>query len=361
MTTLWIGTHPPAGLGTPPGKGEGLWRAELGAGGSLTATQVSTVPAPSFVASHPTLPVMYAISEDAPSALVAFAPSAPDEPLSTIDVGGVDGCHVLIAPDGAALHIALYTSGELVSLPLDPAGIPDASRVRRHAYQGSGPRTDRQESSHAHFSGFAPGGQHLVVVDLGADTLWAHPLDDDGLPGPAHVAATLPGGAGPRHFAVRGELLYVVCELDHMLRTLRWDRATASAQLLTGQPVTLAPHRSGEDVFDAHVEIVAGATGDVLLASVRGADVISVFDLAPEGEARYRAAWDVGCWPRHFAVVADAGGELRVVVAAARDHQVRAYALADVLALPPEAANGDIAELPYTVVAVTSPACIAKG
>jgi 6-phosphogluconolactonase (cycloisomerase 2 family) len=168
----------------------------------------------------------------------------------------------------------------------------------------------------------------------------------------------LPPGTGPRHLAARGELLYIVGELDHQLHTARWDRESGTAELLTQQPVTLAPHRTGENVFDAHVELVERSGGDVLLVSVRGADVISVFDVAPEGELRYRAGFDAGHWPRHFTVTADAGGTLRVVVGAARGHEIRAYALADVLALAPEAENGAIADLPHTAAHVLSPACI---
>ena len=67
----------------------------------------------------------------------------------------------------------------------------------------------------------------------------------------------------------------------------------------------------------------------------------------------YRAAFDVGYWPRHFAIVGE-----HVVVAAEKGHEVRAYALADVLALAPESESGAVAALPYASVAVPSPACI---
>ena len=361
MTWVWIGTHPPAGLGTPPGQGEGLWLAELGVGGAVTSRQVATVPAPSFVVRHPSLPLVYAVSEAKPSALVVYDADAPGDVVARLEIGGEDACHVLLAPDARAIHIALYESGELVSMSLDAAGRPIAESMRRHAYSGSGPRTDRQESAHAHFAAFAPGGRDLLVVDLGSDTVWAHPLDDAGLPGEAHVAVRTPPGSGPRHLAVRGELLYIVGELDHTLRVARWDRPSATAELLSEGPVTLVARRTGEDVFDAHVELVERPAGDVLLASVRGADVISVFDVAPEGEVRYRSAFDAGHWPRHFAIAPDAGGEPRVIVAAARGHEIRSFALADVLALEPETQNGAVAELAFESARVTSPACICPG
>src|SRR5690606_23003335 len=139
---------------------------------------------------------------------------------------------------------------------------------------------------------------------------------------------------------------------------VRWDRASATGEVIATTPTTLVDQRTGEGVFDAHVELVAGATGDVLLASTRGPNVVSVFDVFPEGELRYRAAFDCGEWPRHFTVTADAGGTARLVVGAARAHEIRSFALADVLVLAPEQANGDIAELPFHAAHVVSPACI---
>jgi 6-phosphogluconolactonase (cycloisomerase 2 family) len=199
----------------------------------------------------------------------------------------------------------------------------------------------------------SPGGTHVLVADLGTDEIRSYRVDAGGLLAEASIAATLPPGSGPRHIAVRGDLLYVVCELDHQVRTLRWNARAAAADVIAEQPTTLAPHRTGSTVYDAHVAIVERARGDVLLVSVRGADVISVFDIAPEGELTYRAALDVGYWPRHFAVVGES-----LVVAVEKGHEVRAYGLDDVLALAPEHDNGALAVLPYTAVAVTSPACV---
>jgi 6-phosphogluconolactonase (cycloisomerase 2 family) len=135
---------------------------------------------------------------------------------------------------------------------------------------------------------------------------------------------------------------------------LRWDGASATADVIADHPTTLTPLRTGDTLYDAHVDIVRRDAGDVLLVSVRGADVISVFDVAPEGELTYRAAFDAGHWPRHFAVLGE-----HVVVAAERGHEVRVFALADVIALPPETESGAVAQLPHASASVISPACIA--
>jgi len=356
MTTLWVGTYPAAGLGAPVGTGEGVWRLSLESGRVDNASQLTTQSAPSFVARHPVLPVLYAVEEAEPTALgvlVVGGDGAARE-VARVELVGASGCHVLVAPDASALYVCNYGTGELVVLRLTREGLPLSDRPEQvWPHEGSGPRSDRQESSHAHFACMSPDGAHVLVADLGTDEIRRYRVGDAGLLSDEGIAATLPAGSGPRHMAVRGELLYVVCELDHKLRTLRWDRRSASADVIAERPTTLAPQRTGVTTYDAHIALVAGRNGDVLLVSVRGVDVISVFDVAPEGELTYRCAFDVGYWPRHFAVVDDS-----VVVAVERGHEVRAYRLESVLALPPEAEAGAVATLEYSAVKVVSPACV---
>lgn len=354
MTAFFVGTYPPDGLGTPVGVGEGVWRASIGVDGDLRASQLTTAAAPSFVVAHPREPLLYAVEESDPSRLVVWDVGALPREVDRIDLGGAYACHALLAPDGAAIYVSHYGTGDLSVVPLAVDGRPLASvPAQTIAHQGSGPRTDRQEGPHAHSAAFAPGGRHVVVADLGTDELRRYTVGADGLLSETAIAATLPPGSGPRHLVVRGELLYVVCELDHRLRTLRWDRDSGTAEIIADQPTTLAPQRTGDDLYDAHIDLVSGERGDVVLVSVRGADVVSVFDVAPEGELSYRGAFDAGHWPRHFAVVGD-----RVVVGAERGHEVRAYSLSEVLAMPPELESGAVATVPYVSTEVISPACI---
>ncbi|PKQ17620.1 MAG: hypothetical protein CVT68_07565, partial [Actinobacteria bacterium HGW-Actinobacteria-8] len=343
MTTFFVGTYPPEGLGTPVGRGEGVWRVTIGVDGLVAASQIAAESAPSFVVAHPRQPLLYAVEEADPTSLVVWDVSESAREVARVDVGGAYGCHVLITPDAATLYVCHYGKGEVSVIPLAVDGTPQSTTpAQTLSHTGSGPRPDRQEGPHAHSAAFAPGGRHLVVADLGTDELRRYTIGADGRLDQAGIATTLPPGSGPRHVAVCGDLLYVVCELDHRLRTLRWDRASATAEIIAEHPTTLAPQRTGDAVYAAHVDLVHRDAGDLLLVSVRGADVISVFDVAPEGELTYRAAIDAGCWPRHFAVVGE-----HLVVGAERGHEIRAYALADVVALPPESESGAVATLPY--------------
>lgn len=358
---VWWGTYPEAGAGTATGVGEGIWRQTAD-----DAQLALALDAPSFLVKHPHLPIIYAVSETDQTTVHVIDVADADSPreIASVATGGRSGCHLLMAPDGRTVYVSHYMSGDLAVVQLDEDGIPTSdtpAQVFHHS--GSGPRSDRQEASHAHFAGFGPGHHHVLVCDLGTDELRRYSRRDDGLLEDHGIAASLPPGAGPRHFEVRGEHIYVLCELDHHLRTLRWDHGSGTAELIAEVPSTTAPLRSDTTLFDSHVVLVSGdehrggnSGDDVLLVGVRGADVIAVFDLAPEGEARYRGSFDAGFWPRHFAVVQD-----RLHVGAERGHEVRAYALADVLTLPPEPEVGHIATLPHVSAPLPSPACALAG
>jgi 6-phosphogluconolactonase len=350
--TIWWGTYPEAGLGTPTGTGEGLWRQT-----AADAHLALALPAPSFVVAHPMLPLLYAICETDATEVVVIDVSDQAAPsvLATVATGGDAGCHLLLGRDARTLYASHYMSGELAVISLGADGLP-SSQVPDQVFghDGSGPRADRQEGPHAHFAGFAPGERHVLVCDLGTDELRRYVVGEGGLLEANGVAATLPAGSGPRHFAVRGERIYVLCELDSTLRTLRWDPASATAEVIDEVASTPVPNRTGEaGSQDSHVLLV---DDEVLLAGVRGADVIAIFDLSPEGDVRYRTSFDAGFWPRHFAIVGD-----RLHVGAERGHEVRAYALADVLALPAETEVGQVVEVTHASAALPSPACAVAG
>lgn len=347
MANLWWGTYPPAGLGTPAGQGEGLVLQQ-----GSDAEVVLALDAPSFVVAHPRLPIIYTTSETPEGRFNAVDVAGTPRLIGSVSTRGADPCHILVGADAQVAYVCNYGSGDVTVVPLaDDGSLGEPTQVLGHS--GAGPRADRQESSHAHFAAVAPGGAHLLVADLGTDELRRYRIGDGGSLAPDGTAAVFAPGAGPRHLLVRGDLLYAVCELNDQLVTLRWDRATASALEIAATPLTRAANRTGDELQGAHIALVEGEQRDTLLVSVRGADVIALHDLSPEGETRYRASLDVGHWPRHFAVVGD-----RLHVGLERGHEVRSYALTDVMTLPPEPGVGAMAALPYDSVQVLSPACV---
>jgi len=345
----WWGTYPEAGLGSPTGTGEGLWSmAPEGSEASL----VLEIPAPSFIVAHPDLPLLYAVTEEDGSTVACVSIEDPDHPkvVTSQPTGGSGACHVLLSRDTLTLYVSHYTSGEVAVVPLAADGnLASDAPLQVLPGRGSGPVPRRQEGPHAHCAGYAPESDTLVVADLGADELRCYGVLADGLLDPAG-AVDLPAGSGPRHFATTGDLLYVVCELGHTLTTLRWDAAGGEGGLVASVPTTPVPLRSGSEICDAHVVAVGG----VLLVSVRGADVISVFDLDAEGLPRYRAGFDSGGeYPRHFAVIGE-----RLVVGNEKSHRASLFDLADVLSLEAPDDPSIPAGLPHRDVGIPSPACV---
>ncbi|HEX5331970.1 MAG TPA: lactonase family protein [Cellulomonas sp.] len=377
-TSLWIGTYPAAGAGSPAGLGEGVWRVDLdAASGTLGAAElVAVTPSPSFVATHPSGRVLYAVGELTAGTVTAF--SVPvDEPVDTVDdgpashapppgplvvldvvgSGGADPCHLLLAPDARTLYVANYSSGTLGVLPLDADGrfsagvLAEGGPVQVWGHAGSGPDASRQEGPHAHFVAIAPGGLFVIVADLGTDELRRYARDPGtGLLSPAGVAATLPPGTGPRHlvFAPDGRTAYVVGELDVSVRVLAWDPGTASGTLVQSLPAGPPPgpvdhepgSAAGRRVLPSHIEL----DGDRLLVAVRTSDMLVGYALAADGTLVADGATAVpGAWPRHFAVV-----DGTVVVAAQVGDAVVAF----------RPGEGAVRWVVSSVLPLPAPACV---
>jgi 6-phosphogluconolactonase len=337
-TQWWVGTYPEAGAGTPTGLGEGIWRVDLDDAGRLSGARlVAPTPSPTFVATHPGGRVLYSAAEADEGTVTAFGIDADGslEPIATVAAGGAWTCHLLLAPDARTLYAASYGSGTVGVLPLDDDGRFAASvlaaggAVQSLGHTGSGPVADRQEGPHAHFAAIAPGGEHLLVCDLGTDDLRRLRIGPDGLLTDDGVAVHLPPGTGPRHLAVGSagavadagagavaadpaggvDLLYVVGELDGTVRVLRWDPATATADPVQTVELTRTP------VTPESASLAAGGPlashvvldGDRLVVAVRGPDVLVVLPRDPAtgllGEPTEVPAG--GSWPRHLAVHGD--------------------------------------------------------
>jgi len=372
--TLWIGTYPEAGADSPAGVGEGVWavRLDVSTGALSDARLAVTSPAPSFVATHPGGRVVYAVGERAAGTVTAFAAGPGGElgALAVVSSGGADPCHLLVSPDARTLYVTNYSSGTVAVLPLDADGafaretVAAGGPVQVLGHTGSGPDAARQPGPHAHSAALAPGGAHLLVVDLGTDELRRYRIGAEGRLTPDGVAATLPPGTGPRHLVVgpgpdgRAELIYLVGELDVTVRVLRWDRASATAALVQTLPACRTPLRSGNRIYPAHLTLDAG----VLRVSVRGPDVVSTFAVHPStGLLEPIVELDAGgSWPRHFAHVDGV-----TVVAAQLGHAVRVVAdtTATAAGAPSvKSVTGAVSVAPVSgtvsVVVIPSPACV---
>ncbi|GAA4944892.1 6-phosphogluconolactonase (cycloisomerase 2 family) [Nonomuraea thailandensis] len=282
-------------------------------GGDLTR-----VTSPSFLAAHPSLPVLYAVGELERGWLTAYqAQGAELAPLDERPSEGHSPCHVAVDPEGGLLAAANYGDGTATLYRLDERGaFAGEPIVLRHT--GSGPDARRQEGPHAHQAVFHDGLLH--VSDLGTDEIRRYRHDGTPL-----EPITLAPGTGPRHFAFAGSRLYVAGELDGTVTLIEGEHRTV---------VRASRHEGGN--APSHLQL----HGDLVYVGNRGPNTISVLlaaDLSPVAEVP-----SGGDWPRHFAI----DGE-RMYVANQYSDTVTSFRLEDGVPVP----DGESYE-------VQSPACV---
>ncbi|MFB9239262.1 lactonase family protein [Plantactinospora siamensis] len=301
------------------GRGEGVLavRRDPRTGALDPLGTVAVTPSPSFLARHPTLPVLYAVNELAEGTVSAWRIGDRGRltELGVRSTGGDSPCHLAVAPDGRHLFAANYGSGSLAVHPLDDAGVP-GERSDLLAHSGHGLDPDRQEGPHVHM--VVPDGAALYAVDLGTDAVYRYELDHGAGRLLPRGRTQLRPGTGPRHLARQpgGRRWYLSGELDASVTVLEADEA---GRLRVRERVA-ASDRSG------HVqpaEIAVAADGAQLYVSNRGVGTLAVFDLRVGAPPEYRAEVDTGgTWPRHFAL---ADGHL--YVADERAHRVSRWSL----------------------------------
>ncbi|WP_091099830.1 lactonase family protein [Nonomuraea pusilla] len=287
-------------------------------GGGLTR-----VASPSFLAAHPSLPVLYAVGELERGWLTAFSAAGEETadgvlvPLAERPSEGDTPCHVAVDPSGTLLAVANYGDGTVSLHHLDARGAFTGDPVVL-PHEGCGPVADRQERSHAHQCVFHDGVIH--VADLGTDEIRRYLPD-----GTALEPLTLQPGAGPRHLAFSGGRLYVAGELDGNVWMIEDGRASAA-------PASAVPGPN----HPSHLLL----EGDLVYVGNRGPNTVSVLragDLSMVAEVP-----SGGDWPRHFAIDGD-----RMYVANQRSGGVAVFAIKDGVPEP----TGEVHE-------VDSPACV---
>ena len=85
-----------------------------------------------------------------------------------------------------------------------PPFFPDSPPRAVLQFNGSGPNTDRQQSSHPHDVVAIPGRSEIVVPDLGADRAWRVVYDEEQGALSLQGEVTYPPGTGPRHAVFHG-------------------------------------------------------------------------------------------------------------------------------------------------------------
>ncbi len=324
------------------GDGVGLTvtRRDPVAGTLRPIDEATPTPSPSFVVSHPTLPVLYAVNELDEGLLSAFAVSIDGTltALGTWPTGGALPCHVAVDTAGRHVLVANYGSGSVALFALDRYGRP-TGRADLAEHFGTGKHPVRQEAPHAHQ--VVAMGDAVFAVDLGVDSVIRYRVDDStGRLVNAGVAAVLPPGTGPRHLAVAPNgTVYLVGELAGTILALRpgpshWQEL-GSVPATTSEPESAMPS-----------EIATSGDGRWLYVANRAPATLSVFALGSADELPLMVGEvpSGGAWPRHFVLVDD-----HMYVANERSHTVTVFRIDPATGVP--VPTGE-------VLATPSPTCV---
>ncbi|MEE2521904.1 beta-propeller fold lactonase family protein [Pseudarthrobacter sp. J75] len=297
---IWTGTYTPDG----GGRAEGIGALAAHSDGTLEwlGTAVAA-DSPSFLAVHPTLPVVYAVAEQRRKVrayrrvgdfgLEAFGEAQP---------AGEASCHVAVDPQGRFAVACCWGDGQVLLYELDNDGglagrFPAAPSADPHP----GASAEGHRQSRAHASLMLADGR-VMTTDLGHDKLrvWNY------VPGQGLVAdheVILPAGSGPRHMVQHptGSVLVVTEYSLEVLVVAADDGGTFS--LVSQEPATSGGTLPG----DSGAEICLGSGGNYAYVGIRGSNIIGVLDVSPDGSRatpkRHYASG--GDWPRHHLVRGD--------------------------------------------------------
>lgn len=291
-------------VGTYTGKGsQGLYRITYDAGSGTfgPAELLAAVENPSYGAISDDKKRLYVVEENIDGGVRALHRQADDPEFTSagsLSSGGAYPCYLALNRDNTRLAVANYGAGNIAVFALDDTGLPRPNPVLRQ-HSGHGPNSERQEAPHAHWVQWAPDGEFLYAVDLGADRVFGYPLDaTDGSPGESFIALEAEPGAGPRHmvFHPDGELVYVVNELSNRILSARRQ---ADGTLLPLQQLSTLPDDFQEHSQAGHIAI--NRTGSRVYVSNRGHDSLAVFATDQEGGLELlQIVSSGGHWPRFF-------------------------------------------------------------
>ena len=319
---VWFGTYTNEKTGS-----EGIYVSRFDAASGAVSPPELAVAAknPSFLALHPTLPVLYAVSEAAgpdgkpAGAIMAYAIDEATGRLTMLNhrsSGGSGPCHLSVDRGGKVVVAANYGGGSSICLglaadgSLEPVVSGEPGGFIQHAYDRDGEagiNIKRQEKPHGHSADIATDGRFAFVCDLGLDQVLIHALDTDRATIRPHAVAAVKAGAGPRHFAMHpsGRHAYCVNELD--LTVTAFDFDPQAGRLTPIQSLSTLPEGVTDRTGYSCAEIAVHPSGRFLYASNRGHDTIAVFgiDLAT-GKLAFHAAVPAQVQtPRNFALAPD--------------------------------------------------------
>ena len=226
---------------------------------------------------------------------------------------GAHPCFIMKYDNGSSFILtADYSGGSVSVFPVVDGVIQ--GRCQQLAFEGSGPVTRRQASSHVHQVRTLPGNKEYVLAsDLGADVI--HVLKYTGNEEPfVHTNdIQCPSGSGPRHmeFSKDGNILYCITELSGEI--LVYDIATRDGSpSFTLRQQVLADEINAGGSADIHIH----PSGKWIYTSHRlENDGIARFEIRNDGTLEKVGYDNTARHPRNFMITPDG----KLLLAACRD------------------------------------------
>jgi 6-phosphogluconolactonase (cycloisomerase 2 family) len=292
---IWTGSY----TADSGGHGAGIGAVSAGADGTLSwLGAAAKADSPSFVAVHQSLPMVYAVGENARTVQAyrrrgEFALEAVGEAWTAGDAA----CHVNVDPEGKFLIVACWGDGQVLLYELAHDG---GIQGRLPAAPSSDPHRD-DRPSRAHASLVLADGR-IMTTDLGHDLLriWNY-IPRTGLVLDHEVV--LPKDSGPRHLVQHADgTVFVVSEYSIEVFVARAASAAGKFELVGQGPATSDGAKDG----DSAAEIALSADGRFAYVGTRGSNRISVLEVTASAEcSQLRPIADFpsgGDWPRHHLV-----------------------------------------------------------
>lgn len=357
-TLIWTGSY----TADSGGHGAGIGAVSANPDGTLTWLGTATkADSPSFVAVHPSLPMVYAVGETAKTVQAyrrrgEFGLEAAGDPWAA----GEAACHVAVDPEGRFLIVACWGNGQVLLYELDAEGGITARYSAEPSVDphGDANTADGGRPSRAHASLMLADGR-IMTTDLGHDLLrvWQY-IPGAGLASDHEVV--LPKGSGPRHLVQHpGGTVFVVSEYSIEVFAVRAASGTgqqAQFELVGRGPATSGGAQDG----DSAAEIALSPDGRHAYVGVRGSNRISVLQMQSDssdtttsgavghtaGQLRPVADYPSGGdWPRHHLVL---NGWLHV--AHERSHDVTTFRLDPETGMPGDVHHRLVAGSPTALI-----------
>ncbi len=288
-------------------KGISAFRFNSSSGRLDAIGPVGEAPGVSFLALHPGMRYLYAVTGANGGEVSAFRIDPKSGQLTLINSVSSKGsgpCYVRVDKTGRNAMIANYNSGSVAVLPIEPDGrLREASSFIQHSGTVADPK--RQGGPHAHSINPSPDNRFLIAADLGLDELMVYAFDPAaGTIKPNNPPYTkVAPRSGPRHFAFHpnGRNAYVINEISCTVTAFVYDpKAGVLREIQTASTLP-----KGVEVIASMstAEVQVHPSGKFLYGSNRGHDTIAVFSIGPKGMLTLvENVPTQGKTPRNFAI-----------------------------------------------------------